>query len=30
MDQRRVIFRFVHNVLDDRRFKVEKVNGYLR
>ena len=30
MDQRRLIFRFVRNVLDDRSFDVGKVNDYLR
>jgi hypothetical protein len=30
MDQRRLIFRFVRNVLDDRSFEVGKVNDYLR
>jgi len=29
-DQRSLIFRFVNNVLDDERFKIEKVNDYLR
>jgi len=29
-DQRRRIFRFVHNVLDDDRFKLEKINDYLK
>jgi hypothetical protein len=29
MDQRRLIFRFVHNVLDDQSFEVTKVNKYL-
>lgn len=29
-EQRRLIFRFVHNVLDDDRFRLEKVNDYLR
>ncbi|MFH1703274.1 MAG: aminoglycoside phosphotransferase family protein [Nitrospirota bacterium] len=28
-DQRRLIFRFVNNVLDDKRFRLEKVNDYL-
>ena len=28
-EQRRLIFRFVHNVLDDDRFKLERVNDYL-
>jgi len=28
-EQRRLIFRFVNNVLDDDRFKLEKVNDYL-
>jgi hypothetical protein len=28
-EQRRLIFRFVHNVLDDDRFRVERVNDYL-
>ncbi len=28
-DQRELIFRFVNNVLDDERFKIEKVNDYL-
>ena len=30
MDQRRLIFRFVRNVLDDRSFEVGKINDYLR
>jgi hypothetical protein len=30
IDQRRLIFRFVHNVLDARSFEVEKINDYLR
>lgn len=30
MDQRRLIFRFVRNVLDDQTFEVAKVNDYLR
>jgi hypothetical protein len=29
-EQRKIIFRFVHNVLDDDIFRVEKVNEYLR
>ncbi len=29
-EQRRLIFRFVHNVLDDERFRIERVNDYLR
>jgi aminoglycoside phosphotransferase (APT) family kinase protein len=29
-EQRRIIFRFVHNVLDDGKFSPEKVNDYLR
>jgi hypothetical protein len=29
LEQRKRIFRFVHNVLDDDCFRVEKVNGYL-
>jgi aminoglycoside phosphotransferase (APT) family kinase protein len=29
-EQRRLIFRFVNNVLDDDKFKLEKVNDYLR
>lgn len=29
LDQRRLIFRFVNNVLEDERFRVEKVNDYL-
>ena len=29
-DQRNLIFRFVNNVLDDERFRPEKVNDYLR
>jgi hypothetical protein len=29
-EQRRLIFRFVHNVLDDERFRIEKVNDYLK
>lgn len=28
-ERRRLIFRFVNNVLDDNRFKIEKVNNYL-
>jgi len=28
-EQRRIIFRFVNNVLDDDRFRLEKVNDYL-
>ena len=28
-EQRRLIFRFVNNVLDDERFRIEKVNEYL-
>jgi hypothetical protein len=30
LEQRKRIFRFVHNVLDDDCFRVEKVNDYLR
>lgn len=30
LEQRRLIFRFVHNVLDDERFRIERVNDYLR
>ena len=30
LDQRNLIFRFVHNVLDDDRFDYENVNDYLR
>jgi hypothetical protein len=30
LEQRKRIFRFVHNVLDDDYFRVEKVNDYLR
>jgi hypothetical protein len=30
LEQRKLIFRFVHNVLDDNYFRVEKVNDYLR
>jgi aminoglycoside phosphotransferase (APT) family kinase protein len=29
-DQRKLIFRFVNNVLDDERFRLESVNDYLR
>jgi aminoglycoside phosphotransferase (APT) family kinase protein len=29
-DQRKLIFRFVNNVLDDDRFRLESVNDYLR
>jgi len=29
-EQRNLIFRFVHNVLDEDRFEVERVNDYLR
>jgi hypothetical protein len=29
LDQRKLIFRFVNNVLDDDRFRLEKVNDYL-
>ncbi|OGW42742.1 MAG: hypothetical protein A2Y66_06485 [Nitrospirae bacterium RBG_13_41_22] len=29
-EQRRLIFKFINNVLDDDRFKLEKINGYLR
>ena len=29
-DQRRLIFRFVNNVLGDERFEIDKVNDYLR
>ncbi|MBE0426249.1 MAG: phosphotransferase [Nitrospirae bacterium] len=29
-EQRKLIFRFVHNVLDDDGFRLEKVNEYLR
>ncbi len=29
LDQRRLIFRFVNNVLEDERFRLEKVNDYL-
>lgn len=29
-EQRRLIFKFVNNVLDDERFRLEKVNDYLR
>lgn len=29
-DQRSLIFRFVNNVLEDERFRLEKVNDYLR
>lgn len=28
-EQRRLIFRFIHNVLDDERFRLENVNDYL-
>src|SRR4030043_2205305 len=28
-EQRKLIFRFVNNVLDDNRFKLEKINDYL-
>jgi hypothetical protein len=30
LEQRRLIFKFVNNVLDDDRFKLEKINDYLR
>jgi len=30
LEQRKRIFRFVHNVLDDDCFRIEKVNDYLR
>ncbi len=30
LGQRNLIFRFVHNVLDDDRFDYENVNDYLR
>jgi hypothetical protein len=29
-EQRRLIFRFVHNVLDDDTFDYQRVNDYLR
>jgi len=29
-EQRKLIFRFVNNVLDDNRFKLEKINDYFR
>lgn len=29
-EQRKIIFRFIHNVLDDERFGLEKINDYLR
>ena len=29
-EQRRLIFKFINNVLDDDRFKLEKINDYLR
>lgn len=30
LEQRKLIFRFVHNVLDDDRFELQKINDYLR
>jgi len=30
LEQRRLIFKFVNNVLDDDRFKIEKINDYIR
>jgi hypothetical protein len=30
LEQRRLIFKFVNNVLDDDRFKLKKINDYLR
>jgi hypothetical protein len=29
-EQRRLIFRFIRNVLADERFRIERVNDYLR
>ena len=29
-DQRKLIFRFVNNVLEDERFEIDKINDYLR
>lgn len=30
LEQRKLIFRFVNNVLDDERFELKKINDYLR
>ncbi len=30
IEQRKIIFRFVHNILDDERFNITRVNDYLR
>ena len=30
LNQRKLIFRFVNNVLDDDKFRLEKINDYLR